>query len=59
MSFESLGLAIALYDYRGSTDEELNFYEGDVFVILDDGHEEWTYVQVLAYSSTQICSIRE
>jgi hypothetical protein len=43
MSFEHLGRAVALYDYRGSTDEEINFYEGDIFIILEDEHEEWTY----------------
>lgn len=36
--------AVALFDYRGSTDEELNFYEGDVFHILNDDNSDWWWV---------------
>ncbi|KND00620.1 uncharacterized protein SPPG_03748 [Spizellomyces punctatus DAOM BR117] len=37
-------IAVALYDYRGATDEELNFNEGDTFEILTTDNPEWWYV---------------
>lgn len=39
-------LAVALFDYRGSTDEEVSFHQGDTFTILDDTHEEWWFVEL-------------
>ncbi|TPX32060.1 hypothetical protein SmJEL517_g04766 [Synchytrium microbalum] len=39
------GYAVALYDYRGATDEELDFDEGDTFEILSRESEDWWYVR--------------
>ncbi|TPX64902.1 hypothetical protein SpCBS45565_g05563 [Spizellomyces sp. 'palustris'] len=38
-------IALALYDYRGATDEELNFNEGDTFEILTTDNTDWWYVR--------------
>ncbi|KAJ3379185.1 Nephrocystin-1, partial [Lobulomyces angularis] len=37
---------VALRDYRGDSDETLNFFEGDVFLLLDATNEDWWYVQL-------------
>jgi hypothetical protein len=34
----------ALYDYQGTTDEELNFKQGDEFIVLNDENEDWWFV---------------
>ncbi|KAI9101114.1 hypothetical protein DFS34DRAFT_457035 [Phlyctochytrium arcticum] len=39
--------ALALYDYRGSTDEELNYNEGDTFLILSTENLDWWLVRTL------------
>lgn len=38
-------IAIALYDYQGATDEELNFSEGDVFRVINKENIDWFFVK--------------
>ena len=40
-------IAIALYDYDGVTEEELDFDEGEQFEILSSDDPEWLYVRRL------------
>ncbi|TPX42550.1 hypothetical protein SeLEV6574_g05536 [Synchytrium endobioticum] len=37
--------AIAIYDYRGATDEECDFDKGDIFEIVNHDNAEWWYVR--------------
>ncbi|KAJ3064770.1 Nephrocystin-1 [Podochytrium sp. JEL0797] len=36
---------IALYDYSGTTDEELDISKDDVFVVLNNDNNDWWYVK--------------
>ncbi|KAI9206216.1 uncharacterized protein BJ171DRAFT_597882 [Polychytrium aggregatum] len=38
---------VALYDYTGDTDEELNFYTNDVFRVINDDNPDWWFVQFI------------
>ncbi|KAJ3215924.1 hypothetical protein HDU67_010155 [Dinochytrium kinnereticum] len=38
-------VVVAIYDYHGSTDEELDFREGDVMEIINDENPDWWYVR--------------
>lgn len=37
----------ALYDYQGTTDEELSFKQGEEFRVINDENEDWWFVSTL------------
>lgn len=40
-----MSFAKSLYEYRGETEQELNFLEGEYFEILNQDNEEWWFVK--------------
>ncbi|KAJ3052201.1 hypothetical protein HK097_006725 [Rhizophlyctis rosea] len=60
--FNRKATIIALYNYKGTTDDELNFKKGDTFWVLNDENPDWcpktlgyvptTYIQLSSSSPT-------
>lgn len=41
-------IAVALYDYEASNNEELTIRENDNLIVLDDSDPEWTLVKIVS-----------
>ncbi|KAI9345241.1 SH3 domain-containing protein [Obelidium mucronatum] len=36
---------VALFDYSGTTDEELDIYQNDLFTVINKDNSDWWYVR--------------